>query len=213
MARKIEDLSGRKFGLFTVMKYEGRSNSNKPLFRCLCDCGKESVVIGASLKSGKTNSCGCLQTAKSQFKKGNKLGELKRKDLHGVRINGLEFLNYVRSENSKAVWLLKCHCGNKFERVAASIESGNTTSCGCLSIIAKNRTKRDKAIENGCFFGVRKSGKGFSSFIRKNNSRMYIGQFKTELEAARAYDKKAIELYGENAILNFPPELEDSNFE
>ena len=32
----------------------------------------------------------------------------------------------------------------------------------------------------------------------------YIGQFKTEEDAARAYDKKAAELHGEFARLNFP---------
>ena len=35
---------------------------------------------------------------------------------------------------------------------------------------------------------------------------MCLGMYKTKEEAARAYDQKAIELFGEFALLNFPEE-------
>jgi len=40
--------------------------------------------------------------------------------------------------------------------------------------------------------------------FRKEN--LYLGRFDTEIEAARAYDRKAVELMGECAWLNFPEE-------
>ncbi len=40
--------------------------------------------------------------------------------------------------------------------------------------------------------------------ITKNYKKVYVGEFKTQEEAARAYDKKAKELFGEFACLNFP---------
>lgn len=40
------------------------------------------------------------------------------------------------------------------------------------------------------------------------NKHFSLGYFKTEIEAAEAYDKKAYELYGEYAYLNFPVLLE-----
>lgn len=42
------------------------------------------------------------------------------------------------------------------------------------------------------------------SYLRLNNKPIYLGSFKSEIEAAKAYDSKATELFGEFAKLNFP---------
>lgn len=40
--------------------------------------------------------------------------------------------------------------------------------------------------------------------IGKDNKKYHLGLFLIEVEAAKTYDKKAIELFGEFAYLNFP---------
>ncbi len=45
--------------------------------------------------------------------------------------------------------------------------------------------------------------------IGHNGRKIFIGYFDDEEEAARAYDVKAKELYGEFAALNFPPQQTD----
>jgi hypothetical protein len=46
--------------------------------------------------------------------------------------------------------------------------------------------------------------KRFGSTIGCNGKKIWIGYFKTAKDAARAYDKKAKELFGDFALLNFP---------
>lgn len=53
------DYSGRRYGRLSVvsMVYETGKDAKA---RCLCDCGAEKTVIAYNLKSGNTESCGCL---------------------------------------------------------------------------------------------------------------------------------------------------------
>ena len=54
-----KDLTGRKFGRLTVIEKSGKKD-NRITWRCKCECGKEKIVPGAYLISGRTKSCGCL---------------------------------------------------------------------------------------------------------------------------------------------------------
>lgn len=54
------NLKGQHFERLTVVEDTGLRKNRAILWRCRCDCGKEVVVITASLKNGNTRSCGCL---------------------------------------------------------------------------------------------------------------------------------------------------------
>ena len=64
MPKRI-DLTGLKFGRLTAIKFCGVNKHKYALWRCKCDCGKEVVVPGRSLRSGNTKSCGCYNKEKS----------------------------------------------------------------------------------------------------------------------------------------------------
>ncbi len=56
----LKDFVGQRFGKLTVIAYEGK-RSGMHRWRCICDCGKETIVGQTLLQSGKTKSCGCIQ--------------------------------------------------------------------------------------------------------------------------------------------------------
>lgn len=55
------DLTGQKFGRLMVEKRYGHAKDKHITWLCLCECGKQVIVMGNSLTGGKTKSCGCLQ--------------------------------------------------------------------------------------------------------------------------------------------------------
>ena|SRR3990167_864845 len=57
---KRKDLTGKRFGCLLVKKYSC-SKDGKSYWECVCDCGKEKIIRGASLSSGHPRSCGCLK--------------------------------------------------------------------------------------------------------------------------------------------------------
>ena len=57
--KKSRDLTGQSFGMLTVLSHD-RYEKGQHFWRCLCDCGRETVVRQQHLSSGKARSCGCL---------------------------------------------------------------------------------------------------------------------------------------------------------
>ena len=55
------DVSGKRFGRLTVIKQVSQKNKRRgAFFLCHCDCGKEKIIYGYSLRKNITRSCGCL---------------------------------------------------------------------------------------------------------------------------------------------------------
>ena len=55
---------GKKYGRLTVLQYAGDEyigKDNNSRYICQCDCGNIAIVGQNKLKSGHTQSCGCLQ--------------------------------------------------------------------------------------------------------------------------------------------------------
>ena len=60
---KALDLTGQRFGRLTVIEHCG-SNKRGVLWLCQCDCGNFSRTDSTQLKTGHTQSCGCLRREK-----------------------------------------------------------------------------------------------------------------------------------------------------
>lgn len=55
--------SGQRYGRLVTLHRE-KSGRPKTPWVCQCDCGKIKTVTAGNLKSGKTQSCGCLKSEK-----------------------------------------------------------------------------------------------------------------------------------------------------
>lgn len=51
---------GKRFGKLTVLEECNERQNRAKVYRCVCDCGNYTNVVGYSLRSGRTKSCGCL---------------------------------------------------------------------------------------------------------------------------------------------------------
>ena len=58
------DLTGKKFGRLTVIKRAGYNKWKQILWLCKCECGKEKIIQRGNLRTGGTQSCGCLKKIK-----------------------------------------------------------------------------------------------------------------------------------------------------
>ena len=51
--------TGQVYGRLTVTAREGIDSWGNARWRCRCECGREVVTLGTSLRKGDTRSCGC----------------------------------------------------------------------------------------------------------------------------------------------------------
>lgn len=75
------NLTGQVFGRLTVFERAERGTQGKAHFRCVCSCGESIIADACNLRSGHTQSCGCVTRSNC-----SKLGIASRK--HGESLRG-----------------------------------------------------------------------------------------------------------------------------
>lgn len=54
---KLKDETGKPYDKLTVREYVGSDKRGRAQWLCHCECGREVVVLGSSLRSGNTSAC------------------------------------------------------------------------------------------------------------------------------------------------------------
>lgn len=141
MGKKIEIKKGDQFGRWIVIEpdvFDPNSTAAIPQKRHLCECQCEKHTLryktASSLKSGQSQSCGCLRSEQlaernansSSVKVGNKYGKLTVIQDLGMRKQ--------TSRNKNERWsLCQCDCGSEPIEVKNNmLQNGWKKSCGCL---------------------------------------------------------------------------------
>lgn len=122
------NLLGQRFGKLMVMeKAPNDLKRRDAMWKCQCDCGKETTTRAYSLTSKHTLSCGCLQresASKQEFK-----------DLSGKRVGRLLVNKKVgNNKHGASKWECLCDCGNTTIVISRQLITNRTRSCGCLYI-------------------------------------------------------------------------------
>ena len=135
----FKDLSGMRFSRLQVMSHVKKSDvaglrvskKSGAVFDCLCDCGKTLLVRADKLKSGHTQSCGCLHHNSSKTRRLDKHPAFV--DLTGQIFGRLRVVSMV-SRDKKLLWNCLCSCGKSINVYPSNLGKANTTSCGCYHI-------------------------------------------------------------------------------
>ncbi len=60
------DETGKRYGRLTVIERDIQRPIGRAFWHCLCDCGNKISILGSSLRSGNTKSCGCYHSEVSR---------------------------------------------------------------------------------------------------------------------------------------------------
>lgn len=136
IARSGGSIIGQKFGRLSVLEEYfilQKNGKNQRFCKCQCECGKITEVSASHLKTGHTQSCGCLcreTCSKTTIirEEGNRYGKL------------TVLKEYGRDHNGRVLWLCVCDCGNEKIALGKSLRAGLCNSCGCLKSRGEERT-------------------------------------------------------------------------
>lgn len=119
------DLTGTRFGRWTVIEFAYTNKSGTAMWLCECDCGTRKIVCGKNLRQGLTMSCGCIRKEYLHDKFFVDLTGRTYSNLYVKRLIG-------KNKNNKYVYECVCVCGNTTNVVASDLVNGHIRSCGCI---------------------------------------------------------------------------------
>lgn len=104
------DLTGQKFGKLMVLEEAYRKKN--VYWKCLCECGTETIVRGADLRNGHTISCSCgkidgaIKTAKKLLSSDPRITSA-RNVFNGYKDGNLTFEQFLKKSQQDCYY-----CGN-----------------------------------------------------------------------------------------------------
>lgn len=131
-ANSFKDIVGMRFGRLIVLERgETKTGETRAYWKCLCDCGKETIVSGKQLRSGKTQSCGCLRLENLRKKCANNLKGQQFGILTVLEVDE-DYKKINNLSSRKLYWRCRCDCGSIVSIEGSHLTRGDTQSCGCI---------------------------------------------------------------------------------
>lgn len=199
------------------------------MWRCLCDCGNHTVVLGALLKNGNTKTCGCrgvplhpsitqlylidildyspdtgIFTWKTRLwdqTPGGLAGTINADGYVKISINGTSYYGHrLAWIYQNGEWPTKDL--DHANRIRSDNRIKNLREAG-ESLNGFNRPASQDSVSGYKGVSLQKGGHKWRSRISINGKELCIGNFYTPEDAARAYDRFAEENHREFFCPNF----------
>lgn len=212
------EMAGKTFNKLYVIEKAGVYNKQDTTWRCLCSCGKETVVRGNYLRSGHTKSCGnCINYSlendymKCTVSSGRSfIFDTEDYDLIKNYRWSVDKYGYVlaRDKNQCSIKLHRLILNPKPDEVIDHI-NGLPWDCRKenLRITTQNKNTYNQKIKKSNTSGYKgvcfdKRRNKYIAYIHPNKKFKYLGCYLNPKEAALAYNKAASFYFGEYARLN-----------
>lgn len=127
MAGRSNDLTGQRFGHLTVLEKTEERFCGYIVWRCRCDCRRETLANTKYLQRGTVKDCGCVTRISGR-------GRNTAEDLKGRRFGMLQVESRAENRRGHVYWNCRCDCGSTKIVSSQSLKSGRTTSCGCTNL-------------------------------------------------------------------------------
>lgn len=181
----VKNEKGNVYGRITVGERAENNKRGDAQWHCHCECGTDFITKGVSLRSGHTQSCGCLQKDKTREQ-----GLKNTADLIGKHFGKLEVVErIIGDKNNIGKWRCSCECGGETITTSDKLISGHTQSCGCISSrgelqIAQFLEKYNISFSKEYTFSNLKSNRNyplrFDFAIFKNNILLFLIEYDGE---------------------------------
>lgn len=196
MSRFLEE--GQKFNRLTVMNYHGRNKHGRSLYKFKCECGREVIALGSSVKTGVRKSCGCLKIEKAieRFKKHDKVytkeyiawNNMKKNKKGQICDDWMTFEKFyedIGEAPSKEHHLRLINKDGIYEKGNVDWFKGTNNKA-----ILKNPSKSGK--HKGISF--KNANNKYQAYFNDGKKQIYVGLFET-IEKAIDERKKAVDDY------------------
>jgi len=229
--KRLGDMTGMRFGKWTVASTAGRDAQGRAKLLCVCDCGTQKVLDSYSLRRGDTKSCGiCYEPTFNQYCRnadGTATIYCENEKSFIVDYSDISLISHYKWHVNNRGYVisgsarpnLRLHrflfgLTDSDKEIVVDHISGETTDNTrknlrlCQTHLnARNRglSKRSSTGYKGVSYWCRK-GKYVAEIVFRDEfntrHRKIVGRFDCPEEAARAYDRAALLYHGEFAKTN-----------